>query len=123
MAIVVNEQIQTVTTFSRANEITIHNPLPSEGAPSIHFKEFTISQDEEGNEKVLKQNRFLSEAFTAENSEEEFDMIHPESGEAIGLASYGQLQAMVYSLYFHLYNKEELRLEEIRLAALEEAEE
>ena len=110
---------KTLTTYSRANQINVYNPLPNEGVPSISFQEFTIQVDEEGKESVASQDRVLSEVFNAESQETTFDLFHPVTEQFLGSAKYSELQVMLSSLYYHLVNEEEAREIEAKAIAAE----
>jgi hypothetical protein len=109
---------KTMETFVRANQIIVNNPLPGNGVPSIQFQERLVAVDSEtGVQKEIESAGFCSEALTAENIGETFELIHPESGTVIGQSSYQELQVLLYSAYFHVAEKRDAD-EEAREAIL-----
>lgn len=81
----------------RAYRVTANNP--ASGARSIRFDEEWLTELDDG--------RFINEpagAITRDFSAPgtEFDLVHPETGEVIGKASYLNVYVLLHSLYMHL---------------------
>lgn len=101
-----NESRETVTkeivTFDRAYRVTIN--YPNKGTPSIKFEEEKIRRVD-GQDSSMGRLGSLEEVLTEENIDEEYDLISPVDGSKIGTAKYGDVQALLYSLYFYLATK------------------
>jgi len=110
-------------TFVRANQITISNPLPtSGGVPSIQFQEMLVGEDTTtGEMKEIEKEGYCSEALTADNISESFDLIHPVTGDVIGQSTYQDLQVLLFSIYFHVAEKRDIvQAEQEALLALDQ---
>jgi hypothetical protein len=95
------EKIIQERRHTRAYSIIVSNPLG--GVPSIQYYEERIVTTD----GVPKSDGFtgiLSEPLTPESFNEVFNVLN-EDGEVVGIASYGEVQALLYSLYFHLAAK------------------
>jgi hypothetical protein len=86
---------------TRSYSIIVSNPL--NGVPNInYYEERVVTQD-----GVTRSTGFvgiLTEVLTPENIDAEFDVLD-QTGAVVGIATYGEVQAVLYSLYFHLATK------------------
>ena len=92
----------TKTTYTRANLVTIDNALNK--TPFITYVEENVEKIG-GTKRRSGDAGSVSEFLTSENVSEEFDVLNLETGEVSGQATYGQVQALIYSLYFHIATK------------------
>lgn len=92
----------TKTTYTRANLITIDNALNQ--TPFITYVEENVERIGDS-EKSIGDAGSISEFLTAENVNETFNILHPDTGAVIGTSTYGNVQALIYSLYFHIATK------------------
>jgi len=85
-----------ITIWRRARRVCINNNF--EQMPEIEFyeEEKTITP----NAVLSRDTETLKETFT--NPLEEFNLLHPETGEVIGTAKYQDIYVMLYSLYMKL---------------------
>lgn len=86
--------------YTRAYNVTIENPL--DGVPFVRFNEELIELTEFGTRGVGRAGHHVAVSFHPELAETEFTVYHPVTGEEVATSTYGNLQAMVYSLYLHL---------------------
>lgn len=99
----VKHNSRQATVYTRAESISIGNPL--NGTPKIMFFLQEVEIDAEGNESALgTQGTRLQK--TMEDASVSFDVLNPADNSVIGAATFGELQTMLYSLYFHLVNEE-----------------
>jgi hypothetical protein len=86
---------------TRSYSIIVSNPL--NGVPNInYYEERVVTRD--GVTRSTGFTGVLTESLTPENFNEEFDVLD-QDGAVVGVASYGEVQALLYSLYFHLASK------------------
>lgn len=92
-----------VSAYTRAANITIHNPRSDEMVPpSITFHEEHVVQNMyNSNATTTVPGLKIRTELTPEVVAEEFTLLHPETHEPIGTATFGELQVLLYSLYFH----------------------
>lgn len=94
----INETIKPISisgeqkTWERARIITINNDYNK--IPKLTFKDERITISPIG-----IRHEGLPDIDVMFNPEEEFDLIHPETGQVIGRAKYQDLQILLYSLY------------------------
>ena len=87
------------TSHVRAHTVVFNN---NEQYKSAEFHEEKVIVMEDG-DVIRKRTGAINEAFTVENSVNEFPVIDPISGQDTGTtASYGQVYALLYSLYLEL---------------------
>jgi hypothetical protein len=92
-----------VQAYTRAGSILVHNPRPDEAmVPSITFNEEHVvdGMHAPGQLEVLPSARLRVEA-TPEKLAESFNLIHPETGDVIGTATWADLQVLLFSAYLH----------------------
>ena len=90
------------TSYTRANQIVVSNPL--NGVKAISFMEEQVVNLE--GEQIFRQKGGIQEPFTAENIQEEFPLLNPEDGTPLGITTtYQQVYVTLYSLYMHLATK------------------
>jgi hypothetical protein len=99
------EKTIRTTTFDRAYRVVIEHP--NKGAPSIRYEEERIER-KDGKDRSLGRLGYVEETLTSANVQEKFNVINAE-GEVLAEASFQQVQALLYSLYFHLANKRDQR--------------
>ena len=99
----VKHNSRQATVYTRAESIAIGNPL--NGTPKIMFFLQEVEIDADGNESVLgTQGTRLQK--TMEDATVSFNVLNPADNSVIGTATFGGLQALLYSLYFHLADEE-----------------
>lgn len=103
-----NESQIAGTAWQRTGYIAINNPRPTEGVPSITFMEEQVIPLGGGQEHTRPLGG-LVETFAPENYGETFDLLHPETGEAVGQATYMEVYVMLASAYRHVANKRDAR--------------
>ena len=87
------------TSHVRAHTVVFNN---QEQYKSAEFHEEKVIVMEDG-EVIRKRTGAINESFTVENSVNEFPVIDPISGQDTGAtATYGQVYALLYSLYLEL---------------------
>lgn len=94
---------RTAQVYTRAGSIVINNPLPELGLPpDIIFYEQEVLLNPDGTKTILGQNE-RGAGITLDPSliSESFDLINPETGDVVGSMTYGEVQAVLFSLYFH----------------------
>lgn len=102
--------------FARAHTITVNFPHESLGLPpSIHFYEQNVIEDAEGNEYVLPET--VSQAdleVPPESLGTSFQLRDLITEEDIpgATATYSEFATMLYSLYFHVAQDRDARVEE-----------
>lgn len=91
---------RTVTTYDRAYLTTIDSPngLP----PTITYVKETVQREEGQPDVSIGEAGSTSETLTPENQNTVFTLYNPVDHSAIGSMTYAELQAAVYSLFFHL---------------------
>lgn len=82
----------TTELYVRASSVQINNRLGS--APDITFYEQFATSD-----GVALDGLRSSCALTMDDPTESFELVHPETGAALGSMSYAELQVALYSLY------------------------
>ena len=94
---------RTAQVYTRAGSIVINNPLPEQGLPpDITFFEQEVLQNADGTNTILGQGeRGCNITLDPASVNESFDLIHPETGAVVGSMTYGEVQMMLFSLYFH----------------------
>lgn len=104
-----NESIEEVTTqvrrYVRSHKAIVSNPLT--GAKGIRYDEEGIREetDEDGNVTVYNEGYkgSLDQTINEANANTEFDLYNPITGDPLGAkAKFGDVQTLLYSLYFHL---------------------
>lgn len=92
---------ESLSTYTRASDVIINNPLPSSGLmPYIRFnEEMAIKQADGTLQSIGGMYGHCGLDMTPENATQPFDLRHPETDEVIGSATYLDLQVMLYSLY------------------------
>ena len=102
------------TAYTRANGITIANPLT--GVKAINFSEEQVINL--GNETIIRPQGGFQEPFTQDNAGTEFPLVNPLDGTPLGMnASYAEVHVMLHSLYFYLAQKRDAAAEAAALAA------
>lgn len=93
-----NYKEQTISglVWQRSNLVQIHNTLNT--IPSIMFYEEEVVALPSG--PVTKHIGHLTEVFS--DPLKEFNLVHPETGDVLGTATYQQIYLMLHSLYMHL---------------------
>lgn len=91
---------KTADLYTRAYNITIENPLGYD--PFIRFNEERVEVTAEGPVSLGKGGEHVAVTFAPDLVDTQFTVYNPETGEAVGTTTYGELQATVYSLYLHL---------------------
>jgi hypothetical protein len=99
------EETTVTTIFDRAYQVVIE--YPNKGIPSIRFEEERIER-KNGVDKSLGRLGYVEEKVTQSNITEEFNVIDVE-GNILGTSTYQQVQALLYSLYFHIATKRDER--------------
>lgn len=97
---------QDAKVYVRVSDIMINHPVEGSGLlPNIRFNEQYAVVDAVTGE-VIPQGPAgqCGMDFGPENSATPFDLLHPETGEVIGSATYQDLQLMLFSMYFHAAN-------------------
>ena len=90
------------TAYTRAHQVVIANP--SVGTKAISFYEEQVINLE--NEQIIRQQGGVQEPFTADNANEEFDLINPVDGTPIGMTmEYKDVHVALHSLYYHIAAK------------------
>ncbi len=92
-----------VQAYTRAGSILVHNPRPDEAMnPSITFNEEHVvdGMHAPGQLEVLPSARLRVEA-TPEKLAESFNLVHPETGDVVGTATWGELRLLLFSAYLH----------------------
>lgn len=85
-------------SWIRANRIIIENPY--EGTPAATFMEERIINLPDN---VITQSQgCIVEPFLSENFEKTFPLLHPQTGESVGLASYQDVYILLSSLYLSI---------------------
>ena len=88
------------TKSTRAYRVECQNPL--EGQASITFAEQSVVNLDDGT-VITKDLGNLNEVLSEENAGTEFALLNPLTGEPTGQnMSYGQMFAVLYSLYLDL---------------------
>jgi hypothetical protein len=98
-----NEQAGAFTSWVRCKYIGIDNPRPQLGVPSVTFAEEKVLVVE--GEEIHRPLGNLVEPFTAENANEAFDLLHPETGAVLGSMTYQDLYVALASAYLHVATK------------------
>ena len=89
----------TGTTYVRAHEVTVRNPLS--GDKGICFAEEKVSVF--GEQSMREHIGAINEPFTAENAETEFPLLDSTTGEPTGkVATYRDVYQLLCSLYYAL---------------------
>lgn len=115
-----NESTVSGSIWTRANNVTLLNPYG--GLPTAIFHEENVVALSEGRH-VAQAVGTCSDAFTAESSEETFQLVHPSTGEVIGTARYRDVYVLLSSLYLHVAKKRDVKeAEEAERAAQLEAD-
>lgn len=95
------EQVNSgsMITWRRCDEININNPL--NGMPQIAFHEEDVKSLPNG--EIIKQSvGNLYEHFTMDNSNTIFNVLNPADDSVLRQSTYGEVYAVMYSLYLHL---------------------
>ena len=95
----------------RAKSVIIENPLNRTAAISF-IKEKVVVVD--GSDVLSAEAGACRDQLTPDNMNEQFDLIHPETGAVLGTATYGQVYAMLSSLFIHVDIKDEARAAALR---------
>lgn len=90
------EQTISGSAWQRANLVQIHNTLNA--TPTIVFYEEEAVMLPSG--VVTKHVGQLTEIFS--DPLKEFNLVHPETGDVLGTATYQQIYLILHSLYMHL---------------------
>lgn len=101
-------------TYTRANSVTIANPL--EGLKNISFTEEEITEINGTTSK--KTIGILTEFLTTDNKDEAFDVFNPIDDSIIASSTYGQVYALLYSLYRHIAHKRDISSDTIAAAGI-----
>lgn len=91
--------LTAATKWQRSNVITINNPLPGRGNPTIAFQEQEVVAVDGEVIAVLPKGgpMGLIREFDPEGS---FPLLNPETGESLGVSmSHVELRVALYSLY------------------------
>lgn len=89
------------TSWTRSNTVVIANPY--NGIPSISFREEEIfSIGEENVTRPIPESMINPLIEYLSDQSTEFDLIHPETDEVIGVAHYMDIYVMLYSMYRRL---------------------
>lgn len=95
----------TGESWVRATRIVIENPR--KGVPAATFIEEQVVNV--GDDEVARPVGNVSEPFIVSGEEanlmESFDLLHPETGEVVGSATYLDIHVMLHSLYYHVAAK------------------
>jgi hypothetical protein len=94
------EQSITGKTWVRSDGVTISNPYG--GAPECRFSKERITELSDGT-KVNTQLPPVSDQFL--NPAEQFNLLHPLTGDVVGTATYQEVYVMLYSLFMHVEQK------------------
>lgn len=86
-------------SWVRAYSININNPYV--GVKSIHFQEEKALLTDDG-DVLTKRIGEVSSVFDDASEPTEFSLRNPESNEIVGTATYGDVYAILHSLYMHL---------------------
>lgn len=89
------------TSYVRAANVSLINGLTNK---SITFNEEKIINLSDG-DVIRKSGGSVSDEFTAENAPTSFDLLHPDTGDVVGSATYQDVYVMLYSLYINLATK------------------
>ena len=90
--------------WTRAYQVVIENRLDQ--IPVIVFNEEIVVNT--GTTKVSKHVSSVSESF--QDPTKTFELIHPETGENLGTASYQQLYVFLSSLYLHVAQNRDINI-------------
>lgn len=103
-----NYRETTVTGISwqRANRVTIDNPLG--GIPLIHFVEEEVVALADGH--ITRPLGAVMERMT--DPDAAFPLLIPDTGQVVGEATYGQVYALLHSLYLHLATQRDIQAAE-----------
>lgn len=92
----------TKTTYTRANLVTIDNALNQ--TPFITYVEENVEKIGDTQKRAGSAGS-VSEFLTSENVGETFNVLDLSTGEVSRQATYGEVQALIYSLYFYIATK------------------
>ena len=92
------EQTIRITEFDRAYKVTVN--YPNAGTPSIRFDLERIER-RNGVDRSKGIVGNFEETLNPDNQDTVFDVIDQE-GNVVGSAKYEDVQALLYSLFFHL---------------------
>ena len=91
-----NESNISGTQWTRASQVRIHNPLG--GTPSIQFKEENVINADGKN--IITRGGTLTDKLVDPSLV--FNLLNPADGTVVGTATYGEVYAILNSLYRHL---------------------
>lgn len=91
--------------WTRAFRIVLENPRNAV-ASALFYEEKVVKI---GDDEVSKPFGHVKETFTPENANTTFPLLNPQTGDVIGTASYGQVYAIMHSLYIHLANERDIQ--------------
>ena len=90
------------TSYTRASQVIINNPLT--GVKAISFMEEQVVNL--GDEQIIRNQGGIQEPFTTENQITQFELVNPVDGTSLGLTmEYKDLYVAIHSLYLHLAKK------------------
>lgn len=97
-----NESAVSGTKWTRSKGGTFNNPY--QATPSINFQEEDIMVLSDGTIVKPTQDYGMSQGVTAYlfDPSKEFNLLDPSTGSITGTATYGQVFAMLHSLYISL---------------------
>ncbi len=96
------------TAYTRANAVTVANPLT--GVKAINFFEEQVVNL--GDEVMLRPQGGFQEPFTDDNAGTEFPLLNPQDSTPLGAtATYTELYVMLHSLYLHLAKRRDEALQ------------
>ena len=94
---------RTAQVYTRAGSIVINNPLPEQGLPpDINFFEQEVLVNPDGTNTILGQTeRGAGITLDPTRVSDTFNLVDPETGKVSGSMTYGEVQRILFSLYFH----------------------
>jgi hypothetical protein len=94
---------QNTKVYVRVSDIMINNPHENSGlAPSIRFNEEYAVLDPNGEVHPQGYSGHCIKEMAREDAATEFNLLDPNTGTVLGKATFGELQLMLFSLYFHV---------------------
>lgn len=104
MSLYNQQEVNETTTYilyDRASFVAVDNPL--DGHPKIRYIEERVRREEGKPDVSIGRVGSVEKVLTPENVAEQFDLRHPATGQPLGAkATFGEVQLLLYSLYFHL---------------------
>lgn len=92
------QQTAQATTWRRAHQVLIENPLPGAGTPIIRFMEQDVVQV--GERQIATPLPGMPGGIgVAFDPQREFPLLNPQTGEQVGTMTHAQLYAALYSVY------------------------